>query len=428
MLFKLKILYFYTVLKISKYLFKGNIMYLQNIRWRQHTKRLRSSPYYSELLKNNKKLQDLPIMDKVLFMEHFNDINTCKIDLQQALQVAIESESSRDFNPTINGITVGLSTGTSGNRGCFLVSERERALWVACVLDRVIGLSLKKRKVAFFMRANSKLYQSVNSKLLSFHFFDILDNNAENLKQLHQLKPDILVGQPSLLTLIAEDIEKGKIMISPKKVISIAEVLTPENKSYLEKVYSKKIHQVYQCTEGFLAATCDSGTLHFNEDFLIIERKYINDEKTKFHPIITDLFRISQPIIRYELNDVISIKEDCDCKSKILAIEQIEGRADDVFRIKNIHNKEVVIFPDAIRKAIVLSDENITDYSVVLCSPKQIALFIQSESESSYQKAENALRQMLLQYDLKHVSIYQNFENPHVLGTKKRRIRNEINK
>ena len=428
MLFKLKILYYYTILKTSKYLFKDNISYLQQLRWKLQAKRLLASPFYSKLLKNSKKLQDLPIMNKELFMKHFDEINTCGIHLKQALQVAIEAETSRDFNPSINGITVGLSTGTSGNRGCFLVSENERALWVACVMDRVIGLSFKKRKVAFFMRANSNLYQSVKSKLLSFHFFDILKNNDENIKQLHQLQPDILVGQPSLLTSIAREFEERKINITPKKIISIAEVLTPENKNYLEKVFNQKIHQVYQCTEGFLASTCDIGTLHFNEDFLIIEKKFIDDKKTKFHPVITDLFRICQPVIRYELNDVISIKEDCDCKSNMLAIEQIEGRADDVFRLKNKNHVEVVIFPDAIRKAIVISDENIKDYSVILSSPKQIELFVLSKSENSYMKAKRALTQLLLNYEINEVSIQRSFENQHVLETKKRRIKNEISK
>ena len=37
----------------------------------------------------------------------------------------IKSEENRDFSPTIKGITVGLSSGTSGNRGVFLASEKE---------------------------------------------------------------------------------------------------------------------------------------------------------------------------------------------------------------------------------------------------------------------------------------------------------------
>ena len=96
--------------------------------------------------------------------------------------------------------------------------------------------------------------------------------------------------------------------IKPQKVISVAEVLTPEDKAYLSNIFKQTIQQVYQCTEGFLASSCEHGTLHFNEDFLIIEKKYIDHEQSRFHPIITDLRRRSQPIIRYELNDYYSRK------------------------------------------------------------------------------------------------------------------------
>jgi putative adenylate-forming enzyme len=428
MLFKFKILYFYLKLKISKWIFKKNYAGLQQIRWKQYAKRLTASPFYKQLLVEGTKFQDFPILNKELFMHNFNSINTCGIDVKDALQVAIEAENSRDFNPHINGITVGLSTGTSGNRGCFLVSENERALWVACVLDRVIGFTFRKRKVAFFMRANSNLYQSVQSNLLFFHFFDILKNIEENMSNLNSLQPDIIVGQPSLLRLIAKEIEAKRIKISPNKVISIAEVLSPEDKIYLEKIFAQTIHQVYQCTEGFLAHTCKFGTLHFNEDFLIIEKKFVDEEKSKFHPIITDLFRISQPVIRYELNDIICVKNGCHCGSSMMAIEQIEGRSDDIFYLKNEDDKAVAIFPDFIRKAIILADEEIADYAVLQISSQEIELYIQSENINAYDKAEQALHQMLAILKIKNITIQKIINDPYMVGTKKRRIRNEANK
>ena len=85
-------------------------------------------------------------------MKNFNSINTCGISFEKAFNLAVESEKTRDFSPMIGEISVGLSTGTSGNRGLFLLSDTERARWVAYMIDRVIGLSAKKRKVAFFFK------------------------------------------------------------------------------------------------------------------------------------------------------------------------------------------------------------------------------------------------------------------------------------
>ncbi|MCF8427941.1 MAG: adenylate synthase [Bacteroidia bacterium] len=428
MLFKVKIVYFFILLKLSKWFYSTDFSRLQKRRWNKQVKRLRQSYFYKSNQYSSKKLLDFPIVNKATFMEHFDEINTCGINLKDALNTAINAEYSRDFSPIINGITVGLSTGTSGNKGCFLVSENERALWVACVLDRVIGFSFRKRKVAFFLRANSNLYESVKSRLLEFHYFDILENQDENLKKLKDLQPDIIVAQPSLLLLIASGIEKGNINLSPTQVISIAEVLTPEDKSYLEKIFRQTIHQVYQCTEGLLATTCRFGTLHFNEDFLIIEKHFVNEEQNKFHPIITDLFRISQPIIRYELNDIVTLKNSCACGSKMMAIEQIEGRSDDILLFYDIANNEVKLFPDIFRRTIVLADEIIADYALIQNAPDSLGLYIKSENTNSFANVELAIKQLLLDYNIKNVTIFKITNDPHLVGTKKRRIRNDRRK
>ena len=81
----------------------------------------------------------------------------------------------------------------------FLASSSERAIWVAAVLQRILGWSFKKRKIAFFLRANSNLYSSVQSNFLAFEYFDLLKPLQEHLERLQQVQPDIVVGQPSLL-------------------------------------------------------------------------------------------------------------------------------------------------------------------------------------------------------------------------------------
>lgn len=428
MRFKFKILYCYIFLKLSKWLYRKNYALLQHKRWNTQVKKLKQSEFYKPLIQVGKQLSTLPILNKALFMHHFDEINTCGIHLKDAMNTAVKAEYSRNFSPLLNNITIGLSTGTSGNRGCFLVNENERALWVACVLDRVIGFSLRKRKVAFFLRANSNLYQSIQSSLLKFHYFDILKNIETNIETLQNLQPDIIVAQPSVLMFIANEIAKGNISLTPAQIISIAEVLTIEDKHYLEKIFRQTIHQVYQCTEGLLATTCKYGTLHFNEDFLIIEKKYVNTEKTKFHPIITDLLRTSQPIIRYELNDIITQKESCACGSKMLAIEQIEGRSDDVLCFYDSEGRTAKLFPDVFRRAIVLADDTISDYAVIQNSLKSLGLYIHSPNEHSYAKGAFAIHQLLIEFNIAGITIFKIQNDPYILGTKKRRIRNESRK
>ncbi|MCF8329425.1 MAG: hypothetical protein K9I37_03740 [Crocinitomicaceae bacterium] len=426
MFFKLQIIFNLLELKLLKKRYRFNLKGLQAYRWKKFQSTLAVSPFYADLVKQNEPLENYPIMSKQTFMEHFDVINTHGIKKEIAFETALKAELSRDFSPMLKDVTVGLSSGTSGNRGIFLVSEKERAQWVAYVLDSVIGFSLKKRSVAFFLRANSNLYDSVKSKVLKFEFFDLLDDLQTHVSRLNSLQPTFLVAQPSMLLDLAKEIEKGMITIQPKKIISVAEVLYPEDKAYLEKIFGQLIHQVYQCTEGFLASTCSEGVLHFHEDYLIIEKKYLDETNTRFHPIITDLKRFSQPIVRYELNDIIHELKDCSCGLKTTSIAKIEGRSDDMLLFENIDGLPVKIYPDFFRRAIILSNESIDDYLLVQRSNLVIELYING-NQDLFENAKNGIETLLQDYSIVGIEINRIKNPPHKKGDKLRRIRYETN-
>jgi len=73
-------------------------------------------------------LESLPVIDKAIMMENFDTLNTAGISKDEAFSVALKAERSRDFTISIRNITIGLSSGTSGNRGLFLASPKERYL------------------------------------------------------------------------------------------------------------------------------------------------------------------------------------------------------------------------------------------------------------------------------------------------------------
>ena len=325
----------------------------QKRRLRRH---LRYVAEHSPLYRGMKKFSSYPVIDKAFMMEHFHRLNTVGISREEAEAFAVRAERERDFAPKLKGVTVGLSSGTSGHRGIFLVSDREKVRWAGYVLAKFLpGSILDSMDIAFFMRADSNLYQAVNSRRIRFHFFDIYRDMEEHVRRLEALNPRILVGQPSLLLMLGAEAERGNLHISPQVVISIAEVLERGDEFYLKKVFRQKvIHQVYQCTEGCLASTCSQGTLHLNEDIVYIQREYL--EGRRFVPIVTDFERKAQPMIRYRLNDIlVERKQPCSCKSPCLALEKIEGREDDMFSFLDEQGRERLIFPDFIRRCILFA-------------------------------------------------------------------------
>lgn len=359
------------------------------------------SPYYKQLeLQAPYRLSQFPIVDKKEMMLHFNTMNTVGIDKDEALHIALESERTRDFEGKLNGVTVGLSSGTSGNRGIFLVSDEERATWAGGILAKLMPLRylIKGAKVAFFMRANSNLYETVKSKQIQFKFFDMYHDLEGYVETLNTFKPHFLIAPPSVLIQLAKLQKQKKLCIEPYKIISVAEVLEDADKAYmLEHFKAEVIHQVYQCTEGFLGYTCDYGTMHLNEDVVIVEKEYLSENR--FVPILADLERTSQPIIRYRLNDVlIESKEPCPCGSPHLAIERIEGREDDIFIFKGNVKEEVKVFADFIRRCLLFTEE-VGDYKIIQESPEHVRVQLDPLTKSVEEGIRKEFEELATQFE-----------------------------
>ncbi len=316
--------------------------------------------------------RSFPSIDKTVMMAHFDTLNTAGITKSQAFAVAEAAESSRDFQPAIGRVTVGLSSGTSGNRGLFLVDAQEQAGWAGAVLGKLLPGSLLSRcSIAFFLRANSNLYESVRSRRLSFQFYDLLEPLSDQIERIERQQPDVIAGPPSLLRRLAEAVRSGKLTVKPRRVISVAEVLDPLDREYIGQTFGQIVHQIYQCTEGFLGCTCPHGTLHLNEDLVYIEKEYVPGKDRTFVPIVTDFSRKTQPIVRYRLNDLLTESDrPCPCGSPFTAIERIEGRCDDIFIATNSGDSSsgeefVTIYPDFVTRAIIGASPAIAQYRAI---------------------------------------------------------------
>lgn len=393
---QLAVLKYYLYYKYRKPFF--NRSDLKRWQKRKLKKHLAYVSKHSRIYQNMNTLKFYPIIDKTFMMKHFNRLNTVGIDRDKAMKFAVRAERERDFTPKLKKITVGLSSGTSGRRGIFLVSNQEKNRWAGYILAKFLpGSILETYSIAFFMRANSNLYEAVQSKNIHFHFFDIYHDIKEHKQRLKEIQPRILVGQPSLLLLIAEDLRQERKDIQPEIVISIAEVLEKEDEQRLKDAFGiSVIHQVYQCTEGCLASTCHLGILHLNEDIVYIERKYLDDKR--FIPIITDFERKAQPIIRYRLNDIlVEKKESCACKNPCLALEKIEGREDDMFLFWTRDGEEKLVFPDFIRRCILFVEEaesrTAKDYRIVQETDGKITIYA-NLSEDERQQVQNEFEKL----------------------------------
>lgn len=381
-------------------------------------KTLKKSSYYKNYI--NKPFHEWPIIDKKIMMEFFDEINTVKIKKKEALTFALKAEKTRNFSSLLKGVSIGLSSGTSGVRGLFLTSSRERDAWVGCILAKILpeGISAKE-KIAFFLRANNPLYTNLaKSRRIQFYFFDLFSNFNEHIEKLNSIQSPILVAPPSVLLLIAQ--HKNKLTTHPKKIIAVAEILEKKDEKFISQTFNQPVAQIYQCTEGFLAySDKKTNELIMNEEFLIIEKEWVDE--TRFIPIITDLFRTSQPIIRYRLDDILVSNKTEGVFTKLASIE---GRFGDVLYGKK--NFELIpIFADTLRQHMLTSPVDFNDYRIVQLSLNEFTIRVSPNLENKKLLISH-LNQIFIEKDCEIPNWQWQVYEKHLLGTKMRRIESRL--
>jgi putative adenylate-forming enzyme len=323
------------------------------------------SPFHRELWSGlpSEAWHTFPTVDKRAMMAHFDRFTTVGMSRDRAMQVALAAEQQRNFGTTIDGHTVGLSSGTSGHRGLFLVSPREQTRWAGTILARAIPDLRPGLRVAFFLRANSRLYERTSS-VVNFQFFDLLQPLPSVLASLQLFRPRVIVGPPTLLAQLADAVVAGKLTLHTSRLISVAEVIEPQDRARLETVFQVPVGEVYQCTEGLVAVSCRAGVLHVQEDVMVVQHDAIDpSDPLRVTPILTDLWRTTQPIVRYRLGDVLQLSgAPCACGSDWQAIAHVEGRQDDLCWFPQADDTLRPVFPDAIRRMILLADDRICEY------------------------------------------------------------------
>lgn len=308
-------------------------------------------------------LSDYPVMDKASLMANFDRYNTPGI-------TADEGWRAYDGTGRIGRFSIGASTGTSGNRGLYVVSDAERYLWLGTLLAKALPDLLSQRyRVAVMLPRSSRLYDAANeSGRLALKFFDLADGLESQFAAVAAFKPTVLVAPPHALLALA----RADLPLAPQHVFSGAEVLDPADRSDIEARFALTVREIYMATEGLFGVACAQGTLHLCEDCVAFEWEPAGGVSSS---LVTDFTRRTQMMIRYRMNDLLRLREaPCACGSPLQAVSEIIGRSDDTFDLQTANGARVLVTPDVIRNAVVGADWAITDFRVVQTGPQTVSL------------------------------------------------------
>jgi putative adenylate-forming enzyme len=309
-------------------------------------------PFYRD---KGPRFEDLPIVDKAIQQGQFEAFNRPGITLEEAIDALA---AGRD---RVRGYFVGQSTGTSGNRGRFVISPEERFAWLGTIVAKAVPDALiRRRRVALALPGFSSLYKSASSgSRIRLAFFDLAVGVDSWRDDLVAFAPEILVAPPKVLRRLAEDGALGGV-----EPFSGAEVLDPIDRAIIEKASGRRVREIYMATEGLFGVGCEHGTLHLAEDAVRFEWEAVPGTGLLV-PIITDMVRRVQPMIRYRMNDLVELSSiPCPCGSPLQAVARIHGRMDDLFEFQTPRGP-VTVTPDVLRNAVVDSDPRIRDYRII---------------------------------------------------------------
>lgn len=386
--------------KLNKHMYKFNMDSIENYQWKQVKKMVdyakANSPYYDEMyagkpIESLKDFSKMPTIDKRIMMEEFNKINTVGLIKTECMDYAVKKELAKEYlGYYLDKYVVGLSSGTSGNKGLYITPKTMTKQIPALFLARG-GIFLKDLpvRILFLLRVFSQGFQDINAPLIKLDYLSTMTPNEEIIKKINDDRINILMAPPSL---IRELLPQAKNFPHLKRIITYAEVLTKEEKIRFTKAFNTEIVEIYQASEGQIASPCRCGNLHINEDLVYVElfdekgNKVSETGRMAAKMIVTNLINFTQPLIRYEMNDLIVLGEKCECGSAFRRIDHIIGRNDDVFRFPNQKGEMIAIYPDLISRWIITISDDIREFVATQTSDHAIKLIVDATASEPLKK------------------------------------------
>ncbi len=324
-------------------------------------------PYYRALAPAD--LSGLPVIDKRVMMDNFHQFNALGLTHQEA---------ARHFHAQSHppGVHVGASTGTSGNRGYYVISPGERAEWLGVMLGKLLPrFPFEKARVAIILPQNAALYrQPGRSRRLVLRFFDLNAGLEQLPAALDAFMPDTLVAPPKVLRYLADQPRRFRAT----RLFSGAEVLDPVDRGHIERGFSIRPGEIYMATEGLLGVTCGKGRLHLAEDVMHFEFEPGPEGSGLVNPVITDFTRRLQVMARYRMNDLLLLSRNkCPCGSPFQVVDAVAGRMDDVLLLPaRCDGHSVPVTPDILRNAIVDAGPAIEDFRCVQTESDHVGVIL----------------------------------------------------
>ncbi len=337
--------------------------YTKNLRKEIFAYHLRENEYYKTLVGKTKisNWEDVPVMTKT------------------DLQVPLQQRLSNGF--TSKNCYVNKTSGSSGHPFIFAKDNFCHALTWAEIVDRFgwfdldFNSSFQARFYGIpldFLGYQKERLKDRLSKRYRFPIFDLSDNKMELfLGYFRRKKFQYINGYTSSIVLFAKFLQNKNIVLTDvcptlKYCIVTSEMLFESDKQLIQEAFNVPVVNEYGASElDLIAFTNKQDEFVVNSETLFVE---ILDKNNNVLPhgemgkiVITSLYNIAHPLIRYEIGDSGMLSKKSTFKNPIL--EKLVGRTNDIALLKN--NKKIPgLTFYYVTKSVIEDDGNVKEFVI----------------------------------------------------------------
>lgn len=366
-------------------------------------------------------LSCFPTIDKQKFLEHFDELVTVP-DLKQEGLRKFDAGEAVDRKPYQGKYHVVHSSGSTGKPGYFVYDEDawnqmlsgiiRAALW-GMSMPRILKLLIQRPRIVYIAATDGRyggamaVGDGIDGVGASQLYLDIKTPVTEWIRQLKEFRPNIVIGYPSAVKILAQLMEDGEVSLDVERVVSCGEPLGASLRSWLEKIFGTQVVNFYGASESLalgVETDPEDGMLLF-DDMNVIE---VENGVMYF----TCLYNYAQPLIRYRLSDRLTLQAPEEGEQPFTKAVGLLGRNEDVLWFEDGRGNREFLHPLAIEGFCI---EGLKDYQFRQTTKDTFEMYAETEHGASRERIrQEMLRQMgeiLSEKKLDYVQFYVNFVN-----------------
>jgi putative adenylate-forming enzyme len=326
-------------------------------------------------------LQRLPVLDKSVLMEHFDEL-VCdpRLRRDQLLDWVGQLTGDRLY---LDRYRVMVTSGSSGRPGLFVYDP---AGWRSIITQFLrssswagLAPSLPRQRVAWIGGAGPSHITRQGMATLAIGLHRVLALPAtlplpRLVEALNRFQPTYLNVFPSVAMWLADEQQAGRLRLSPQMLVTAGELRTPEMTQRLQDAFKVRPFDVYGSTEGLFGSECQHHQgIHLFEDITLVENvdgdgRPVPAGEPGARLLVTNLHNLVQPLLRLEVTDLVTLDPGpCPCGRTLVRASTVHGRSDDVLSLPARDGGRVAVHP--LQFALLTRDPQVREFQVVQHGP-----------------------------------------------------------